>query len=49
MYVQLSEDKSEVVAVFASPQDKKAVKNQAKLPEDDERLVAFLEKMELIK
>lgn len=45
MHVQLSEDKSEIVAIFLSPQDEDVYPGQSEVDEKDNRVVAFKKKI----
>lgn len=45
MYVQLSEDKREVVAIFSAPQDEDVYPGQSEVDENDERVIAFKKKI----
>lgn len=45
MYVQLSEDGSEVVAIFSAPQDQDVYPHQSEVDEKDKRVIAFKKKI----
>lgn len=48
MYVQFSDDKKEIISVFAGPQDPEVWSNQGEVEEDDPRYIAFMKKVEAV-
>ena len=42
MYVQFSDDKKEIISVFAGPQDPEVWSNQGEVEEDDPRYICLL-------